>query len=56
MPNIMVEKNLLLVESLGSVGENQPMPPTYDVQSMHMHVLATHFSIVATSFVELEIH
>ncbi len=58
----MVEKCFLLVESIGSVGENQPIPPTYDVENMHMHVIATnyvvatHSSIVATSFIELEIH
>ncbi len=57
----MVEKDLLLVESIGSVGENQPTPPTYDVENVHMHVVATNFVvathsfIVATSFIEFEI-
>lgn len=57
----MVEKDLLLVESIGSVGENQPTSPTYNVESMHMHVVVTnyvvvtHSSIIATSFIELEI-
>ncbi len=62
MFNIMVEKDFLLVESIGNVGENQPTPPTYDVENVHMHVVATnyvvttHSSIVTTSSIELEIH
>ncbi len=61
MPNIVVEKTLLLVESIGGVGENQPTSPTYNVKSMHMHVVVinyvvvTHSFIVATTFIELEI-
>jgi len=57
----MTEKDLLLVKSIGSVAENQSTPPTFDVESLHMHVITidptttTDFFVVATSFVELEI-
>jgi hypothetical protein len=57
----MAEKDLLLVKSIGSVVENQPTPPTFDVESLHMHAITidptvrTDFFVVATRFVELEI-
>jgi hypothetical protein len=57
----MAEEDLLLVKSIGSVGENQPTPPTFDVESRHMHATAidpittTHFILFATSSIELEI-
>jgi hypothetical protein len=55
MPNIIVEKDFLLVESINSVGKYQATPPTYDIESVHMHVIATNY-VVATSSIELEIH
>jgi hypothetical protein len=57
----MVEEDILLVKSIGSIGKNQPTPLTFDVESLHMHVtaidltVAIHFFVVATSFVELKI-
>jgi hypothetical protein len=56
MPNIMAKEDLLLVESIGGVGKNQPTPPTSNVESVHMHaattnyVVTTHSSIVTTCF------
>ncbi len=58
--NTMAKGDLLLVKSIGSVVENQPTPPTFDVESLHMHTTTinpttTHFFVVATSSIELEI-
>ncbi len=52
----MAKEDLLLVESIGGVGKNQPTPPTSNVESVHMHaattnyVVTTHSSIVTTCF------
>jgi hypothetical protein len=52
----MAKEDLLLVESIGVVGENQPTPRTSNIKCVHMHVattnyvVTTHSSIVATCF------